>query len=93
MNKGQFPRLENLYDGSESIFINSSVANSSEGIREIKTGVGFVGTLAVDLDGTSEDFFVKINNFVQDNKDHVTFDVYKNHISAILCSTVLNFKI
>lgn len=45
----------------------------------IQAGEGFVDILCADLYGTQEECIIKVNNIVADNKDQVTFTVYRGN--------------
>ncbi len=58
-------RFDNLFSGDENIFIYSGIGESHiKSLSEVKTEKGFIDVLCLDLDGSNEDYIVKINNFV-----------------------------
>lgn len=61
-------RFDNLFSGDENIFIYSGIGESHiKSLSEVKTEKGFIDVLCLDLDGSNEDYIVKINNFVINN--------------------------
>ena len=70
-------RYDNLYDGSEKIFIYTSMDESYALINNpVLTEPGFIDILSVDLDGKQFDNIIKINNEVIDDKDVIKFSVF-----------------
>ena len=80
-NRHSRNRVNNLYTGDEKIFfyagLNSDMATP---FPNLTTGKGFVDILCADLDGDQEDRVVKINNFVEDGKEKLTFTVYRSNV-------------
>ncbi len=78
-------KIVNKYDGDEDIYVYRSLdgyrINTSS---EIKTGEAFIDILCADIDGTQNDYIVRINNTVVDGMDEVRFSVYRNDISEEL---------
>lgn len=71
-------RYDNLYTGSERIFLYSGLSDDfASPMPELTTGPGFVDILCADLQGKQEDFVVKINDIVSNNLDNLTFTVYR----------------
>lgn len=70
--------FNNYYEGDEKIFIYSGIGKSiTQAGQEITTEVGFVDLLTADLDGTQQEYLIKVNNSVVNGKDQITFKAYK----------------
>ena len=82
-NSSSKKAFENQYNGDEELIVytslNDTVANSES---TLTTEPGFIDVLCADLDGTQNEYIVKINNSVVDNLDQVTFKVYRMSLSV-----------
>lgn len=68
---------ENLYNENQKILLFPSLDTSLSQQLELTTGKGFVDILSVDIDGIGYDKLIKINNNVINDRDVVTFTIYK----------------
>lgn len=74
-------RFDNLYEGNEKIFLYAGLTDAmATPMPNLTTGKGFVDIICADLEGQQEEYVVKINDLVVDDKDQVTFQVYRSNI-------------
>lgn len=74
-------RFDNKFSGTERILISGELdADFSLPESSVYTEAGFVDLLCSDLDGAQRESFIKINNIVSGDKDHVIFKEYKSNV-------------
>ncbi len=74
-------RFDNLFSGDEKIFLYTGLKdNWADAIPDFYTGKGFIDILCADIEGQQEDLVIKINNNVINDKDQVTFKVYRSNL-------------
>ena len=73
----------NLYNGNEDLIVYTSLNNPIANTEySLTTEPGFIDVLCADLDGTQDEYIIKINNSVVDNLDQITFKVYRMSLSV-----------
>ena len=71
--------FNNIYTGDEKIFVYKGLPDDLQSPNSsLITGKGFIDIICADIEGRQEDALIKINNYVEDNKDHLVITVYKN---------------
>ena len=77
-NDIEYRYFNNYYEGNEKIFIYSGIGKSiTQAGQEITTEVGFVDLLTADLEGTQQEYLIKVNNRVVNGQEQLTFKAYK----------------
>ena len=82
-DKGYFPVLQKQYNSTDTIIVNNSVGDYLSNHVCIQAGEGFVQMLCADIDGTKNDYAIKINNKPSFGRDQIIFEGYKNSIYGI----------
>ena len=67
---------QNKYNGTENIYLYTSLDSSEAHVDSIATGTGFAGILCADLDGTGKESIVRVRNPQSSGRDYLYFDVY-----------------
>lgn len=82
-----FRHSENMFknqyneNGDEKIFLYAGLKDSwASPMPNLTTGTGFVDILCADIEGQQEEYVIKVNNWVLNDKDHVTFNVYRSNL-------------
>ncbi len=84
--KKGYHRVIDLYDSDDEIVINYGLRNIfSDSYSVIKVGQGFVNAFCMDVDGAPGEEFVKVNQNLEQDMDHITFDIYKKNANDTLC--------
>ena len=74
-------RFDNLYEGNEKIFLYAGLTDAmATPMPNLITGKGFVDIICADIEGQQEEYVVKINDLVVNDKDQVTFQVYRSNL-------------
>lgn len=74
-------RFDNLYEGDEKIFLYAGLTGEmADPMPNLVTGNGFVDIICADIEGQQEEYVVKINDLVVNDKDQVTFQVYRSNL-------------
>ncbi len=77
-NDIEYRYFNNYYEGNEKIFIYSGIGKSiTQAGQEITTEAGFVDLLTADLEGTQQEYLIKVNNRVVNGQEQLTFKAYK----------------
>lgn len=72
-------RFDNNYTGDEKIFLYAGLTdNMASPMPNLLTEKGFVDIICADIEGQQEEYVIKINNQVVNDKDQVTFHVYRS---------------
>lgn len=70
-------RFDNLYDGTENIYLYTSLHNEvALPVPNLLTERGFIDIFCADLKGQQEEYVVKVNNYVDNKRDKLIFTVY-----------------
>lgn len=74
-------RFDNKYTGNEEIYLYAGLSESYVNpMPNLVTEPGFVDILCADLEGTQEEYVIKINDLVNLGQDQVTFTVYRSSL-------------
>ena len=74
--------FENLYTGTEKIFLYAGLNNSyASSVQNLTTETGFIDILCANIDGKWEEEVIKINNKVSGNSDQVILKTYSANLS------------
>ena len=74
-------RFDNNYTGDEKIFLYAGLTdNMASPMPNLLTEKGFVDIICADIEGQQEEYVIKINNQVVNDKDQVTFHVYRSNL-------------
>lgn len=77
-NDIEYRYFNNYYNGNEKIFIYSGIGKTiTQAGQEITTEAGFVDLLTADLEGTQQEYLIKVNNRVVNGQERLTFKAYK----------------
>ena len=74
-------RFDNMYTGDEKIFLYAGLKDGwASPMPNLVTEKGFVDIISADLEGKQEEYVVKINNSVVNDKDQIVFQVYRSNL-------------
>src|SRR5690625_204576 len=89
-------RYDNLYDGTEKIFLYAGLDGSFVyPMPNLTTETGFTDVFTADIDGKYEEEVIKVNNTVSGNNDRLQFKVYSVNLYtglALKYTRVFNFS-
>lgn len=80
----------NKYDGQDNdyIYITPDLENNNSFVTTLPIGQGYIEALCMDLTGTQQDYIVRINNNIINDRDQVSFTVYRYSSAEFSCETL-----
>lgn len=76
--------IVNTYGNNDKIFLYTQLTdNYVNPVANLTTEAGFIDIFAADLVGCQEEYVIKVNNYVENGKDKVMFNVYKPSLSGL----------
>lgn len=88
--------FSNGYESDDQIFVYKSLGTSSPiAPTTLYAETGFIQTISADLLGNQNDYLIKVNNYVLNGQDHLTFKAYAPNSSnglSLLWTRTYNFS-